>query len=73
MCGITGFLGGDCTNTTLNESTLLDMADQLLTRGPDSSGIWLDASAKIGLAHRRASTHELGFGQIRNNLQWRNI
>ena len=51
MCGITGFLGGDCTNTTLNESTLLDMTDQLLTRGPDSSGIWLDASAKIGLAH----------------------
>ena len=59
MCGITGFLGGDCTNTTLNESTLLDMADQLLTRGPDSSGIWLDASAKIGLAHRRLAIVDL--------------
>jgi asparagine synthase (glutamine-hydrolysing) len=59
MCGITGFLGGDCTNITLNESTLLDMADRLLTRGPDSSGIWLDSSAKIGLAHRRLAILDL--------------
>ncbi len=59
MCGITGFLGGDFTTSTLNESTLVDMADQLVTRGPDSSGIWLDASAKIGLAHRRLAIVEL--------------
>jgi len=59
MCGITGFLGGDFTTSTLNESTLMDMADQLVTRGPDSSGIWLDASAKIGLAHRRLAIVEL--------------
>jgi asparagine synthase (glutamine-hydrolysing) len=59
MCGITGFLGGDYTNITLNESTLLDMADRLLTRGPDSSGIWLDSSAKIGLAHRRLAIVDL--------------
>jgi len=59
MCGITGFLGGDYTNITLNESTLLNMADRLLTRGPDSSGIWLDSSAKIGLAHRRLAIVDL--------------
>ena len=59
MCGITGFFGGDFTTTTLNESTLVGMADRLLTRGPDSSGIWLDASAKIGLAHRRLAIVDL--------------
>jgi len=59
MCGIVGFLGGDHTNITLNRSTLSDMADRLLTRGPDSSGIWLDSSSKIGLAHRRLAVVDL--------------
>ena len=59
MCGITGFLGGDFTTPTLNESTLVSMSDQLVMRGPDSSGTWLDASSKIGFAHRRLAVVDL--------------
>ena len=59
MCGIAGFLGGDFTNITLEESTLSEMANLLFKRGPDSSGIWLDASTKIGLAHRRLAVVDL--------------
>ncbi len=59
MCGITGFLGGDFNNINLIEATLNSMADELVTRGPDSNGIWLDTNQSIGLAHRRLSIVEL--------------
>lgn len=59
MCGIAGFLGGDFTTITLNESTLVSMSDQLVMRGPDSSGTWLDASSKVGFAHRRLAIVDL--------------
>ena len=59
MCGITGFLGGDFTTITLNESILLSMSEQLVMRGPDSSGTWLDASSKVGFAHRRLAIVDL--------------
>ena len=59
MCGIAGYLGGDFTNTSLNKSILISMADQLKMRGPDSSGIWLDASSEIGFAHRRLAIVDL--------------
>jgi asparagine synthase (glutamine-hydrolysing) len=38
---------------------LISMADQLKMRGPDSSGIWLDASSEIGFAHRRLAIVDL--------------
>lgn len=59
MCGITGFLGGNFSNKNKNKLILLEMSKQLFARGPDSSGIWLDDSSKIGLAHRRLSIVDL--------------
>lgn len=51
MCGIAGVLGPDGGNTGL----LRAMGDTLIHRGPDDSGVWTDAEAGIGLAHRRLS------------------
>lgn len=48
MCGIVGILGNDA-----NESFLLNMRDSLLHRGPDACGIFFNAEARVGMAHRR--------------------
>ena len=59
MCGIIGFLGGDFTNDQLSNVILEEMSDQLVNRGPDSAGIWLDSSSKIALGHRRLAVVDL--------------
>ena len=59
MCGIIGFLGGDFTNDQLSSAILEEMSDQILNRGPDSAGIWLDSSTKIALGHRRLAIVDL--------------
>jgi asparagine synthase (glutamine-hydrolysing) len=59
MCGIAGFLGGDFKNIDLTKSTLKKMSEQLFSRGPDSSGVWFDASSKIGFAHTRLAIVDL--------------
>ena len=56
MCGIAGILGSG--NPDL-DSALESMAVSLLHRGPDASGTWSDASAGVGLAHRRLSILDL--------------
>ena len=53
MCGIAGFFGNF-------EPQLLDQMSATLThRGPDDSGIWVDAESRLGLAHRRLSIIDL--------------
>lgn len=62
MCGFAGFLGGRIYGNGLATSALLQaMADTLLTRGPDDSGLWHEAAENltIGLAHRRLSILDL--------------
>ena len=59
MCGIIGFLGGDFTNDQLSNAILEEMSDQIVNRGPDSAGIWLDSSTKIALGHRRLAIVDL--------------
>ena len=59
MCGIIGFLGGDFTNDQLSNAILEEMSGQLVKRGPDSGGIWLDSSSKIALGHRRLAVVDL--------------
>ncbi|MDP2830253.1 MAG: asparagine synthase (glutamine-hydrolyzing) [Sulfuricellaceae bacterium] len=57
MCGITGFLN----QTEVDQSSVIAnrMADAIAHRGPDDAGIWVDAAAGIGLAHRRLSILDL--------------
>ena len=59
MCGFTGYL---TPNSALPESTaqvLQNMAQAIVHRGPNSAGYWSDATAGIGLAHRRLAIVDL--------------
>ncbi len=56
MCGIAGLLnfkGGYAPNQMARMVTR--MADQLIHRGPDDQGVWVDPEGRIALAHRRLS------------------
>ncbi|SKA89414.1 asparagine synthase (glutamine-hydrolysing) [Thiothrix eikelboomii] len=57
MCGIVGFQSFASLPDT--RIVVQAMADSLLNRGPDSSGIWIDEHVGIALAHRRLAILEL--------------
>ena len=60
MCGIAGILSSKCTqNTKQLEALAGQMADALYSRGPDDSGVWVDAAQGIALSHRRLSIIDL--------------
>ena len=56
MCGLAGFLG---PANAEGERRLAAMIERLVHRGPDSSGLWVDAAAGIGLGHARLSIVDL--------------
>lgn len=60
MCGITGFW--DFQNRRSSEelhNLASRMAEQIIYRGPDSHGTWVDESAGIAFGHRRLSVVDL--------------
>ncbi|MGH8217864.1 MAG: asparagine synthase (glutamine-hydrolyzing) [Steroidobacteraceae bacterium] len=59
MCGIAGFLEARILPPEEAREDLRRMAAVLAHRGPDDEGIWLDAAAGVGLAHRRLSILDL--------------
>lgn len=59
MCGITGFIqyqGGTRDELAFRCQA---MADTIAHRGPDASGVWVDASFPLALGHRRLSIIDL--------------
>jgi asparagine synthase (glutamine-hydrolysing) len=58
MCGIAGVFVGT-GQPVVQQDVLRTMTDALYHRGPDSSGIWVDQEAGIGLGHRRLSILDL--------------
>ena len=58
MCGVVG-LCWTAAEQNSAESALMDMASKLDHRGPDDDGIWIDAEARLGLAHRRLAIIDL--------------
>ena len=54
MCGIAGIVG-----RRADPQTLQAMAGTLTHRGPDDEGVWIDAAAGVGLAHRRLAIVDL--------------
>jgi asparagine synthase (glutamine-hydrolysing) len=58
MCGIAGFWMGACDEDAAR-AALTRMTDALVHRGPDASGVWVDASRGIALGHRRLSIVDL--------------
>src|SRR5579863_1536562 len=59
MCGVAGFLSVEAVNADQANTDLRAMANTLVHRGPDAEGIWSDAPAGIGLAHRRLAIIDL--------------
>lgn len=59
MCGIAGILNARGLSGAEIQNDLPAMAAALLHRGPDTGGVWADAEAGIGLAHRRLSIIDL--------------
>jgi asparagine synthase (glutamine-hydrolysing) len=60
MCGLAGYLDvGTKGVGEVASITLKRMADTIVARGPDDSGIWDDSTAGIGLVHRRLSILDL--------------
>ena len=60
MCGIAGiwdFGNGNSRDVLIQEVSA--MADCLKTRGPDSSGYWVDEEIGIALSHRRLAIQDL--------------
>lgn len=59
MCGIAGYLGvGNWSRIDIASKVLSQMADTIVTRGPDDCGVWFDEEG-VGLAHRRLSILDL--------------
>ena len=58
MCGLAGFVGFKSGHGSPTEIALA-MADAIRHRGPDNSGVWIDADAQVALAHRRLSIVDL--------------
>ena len=56
MCGFAGFYS---TTGQCQENELAAMGRAIAHRGPDDSGVWIDPSASIGMAHQRLSVIEL--------------
>jgi len=59
MCGITGFLTSSADSEFEMKVVVARMADQLVHRGPDDSGVWVDRQAGVAFGHRRLSILDL--------------
>ncbi len=55
MCGFVGVLGFSDGYKGRIISTLKEMSQFILSRGPDSSGIWISDDFNVGFSHRRLS------------------
>ena len=60
MCGFAGFFRGKiASNKDLAEATLIAMGEEIINRGPDSSGVWCMENDSVGMSHRRLSIQDL--------------
>ena len=60
MCGIAGFLDPSAASSAAERTARVQaMCQAIAHRGPDDSGTYVEASAGIGLGHRRLSIIDL--------------
>src|SRR5215471_15572001 len=59
MCGIAGLATFGCRESEQARAIVQAMADRLSHRGPDATGVMVDAQAGIALGHRRLSILDL--------------
>jgi asparagine synthase (glutamine-hydrolysing) len=58
MCGISGVFVAQGRGS-VSDALVISMRDSLSHRGPDAAGLWIDASRRLGLGHRRLSIVDL--------------
>ena len=62
MCGIAGWIKvGETSGGGHSEAVLHSMCEQMIHRGPDSEGLWLDETVALGM--RRLSIIDLSTGE----------
>ncbi len=59
MCGIAGILRGNFVKKDLLAQEAISISESLKSRGPDSSGYWIDSELGLSFAHRRLSIQDL--------------
>ena len=59
MCGLTGFISVRAQNESELRAQVCRMTDQLIHRGPDDSGAWVDEKVGIALGSRRLAIVDL--------------
>lgn len=59
MCGIAGLWSADGIGAESLHALARQMAETLSHRGPDGSGVWVDATSGLALGHRRLSVIDL--------------
>jgi asparagine synthase (glutamine-hydrolysing) len=59
MCGLTGFWQTDHADTDALARQVVRMAERIAHRGPDDSGLWVDAEQGVALGFRRLSIIDL--------------
>ena len=59
MCGIVGALGFQNSDFRITKSYLAHLRDQMIHRGPDGAGLWIDQALNVGLGHRRLAIVDL--------------
>ena len=59
MCGIAGIFAYHDDQPPVDCGELLRIRDAMVTRGPDSAGLWIHPDARVGLAHRRLAIIDL--------------
>lgn len=58
MCGFAGYWGSQFSSAEA-QNVLQIMGEAIAHRGPDDSGVWFDATNRLGLSHRRLSIVDL--------------
>ena len=59
MCGIAGIWDFNNSSRNILIQEVSAMADRLQSRGPDSSGYWVDEEIGIAFSHRRLAIQDL--------------
>jgi len=59
MCGIAGIFACENHSPPIQETELALIRDSMISRGPDSSGLWISENKTIGFAHRRLAIIDL--------------
>lgn len=59
MCGLAGAVSSGARRFRTDEASIRAMTDALIHRGPDDSGLWVDAQAGVVLGSRRLAIIDL--------------